>query len=137
MLLLSFALRWRKTDWSCCISPSHQSPSPAPASTWSCRRYKLLATVTPLPHEPMLSPCCPRSRCQGGWCVCLLGATPFFGEEEAPLMGLRSSCPPRASQGHFRSSPLFRAMWLAQHMTAVFFPCFSPFLHISFYLASP
>lgn len=68
--LLSFSLRWRETDWSCCISPSQQPPPPAAASTWSCRSCKWLQMVTSQPQEPTLpqvlvlgwvSVCAPRS----------------------------------------------------------------------------
>lgn len=52
--LLSFSLRWRETDWSCCISPSQQPPLPAAASTWSCRSCKWLQMVPSQPQEPTL-----------------------------------------------------------------------------------
>lgn len=135
--LLSFALRWRETDWSCCISPSHQSPSPAAASTWSCRKYKLLMTVTPLPHKPMLpkilvpgwSVCAPPASCDFLW---RRGSSSDGSEEQlhAPVSHHRAS--------HFTLG-LHHCLEPGDkhNTTAVFSPCLSPFLCISFYPVSP
>lgn len=127
--LLSFALRWRETDWSGCISPSQQSPSPAVASTRSCRRYKLLMMVTILPHEPtspqILVPA--RSACVLSLLLQRGGSSSEGSEEQL--------CPTIEKSLHFRSSPL-GTRWLVQHTSVVIFPLPLPIPLGNFFLPS-